>query len=186
MDTSLFGRVLAEDVKVGGEKVASGAGARRRARGRVIESGVEAVHVRSVTTCEAEVGVCALCYGRSLASGRMVDIGEAVGIIAAQSIGEPGTQLTMRTFHTGGIAGEDSRTACRVWWSSSRPVSPRARRRSPSCPVVAIEDDDEKHVVDTVTDEEGDMVEYPVSLRARLAVSAASPWRWGSSSPRVR
>ena len=73
----------------------------------VVESGVDEVQVRSVTTCEAEVGVCATCYGRSLASGRMVDIGEAVGIIAAQSIGEPGTQLTMRTFHTGGVAGED-------------------------------------------------------------------------------
>ena len=68
---------------------------------------METVRVRSVITCEAEVGVCQACYGRSLAAGRLVDIGEAVGIIAAQSIGEPGTQLTMRTFHTGGIAGED-------------------------------------------------------------------------------
>src|SRR5207247_4884741 len=70
-------------------------------------SGVETVYVRSVLTCDAPVGVCRLCYGRNLATGRLVDIGEAVGIIAAQSIGEPGTQLTMRTFHTGGVAGED-------------------------------------------------------------------------------
>ena len=58
-------------------------------------------------TCEAKIGICAMCYGRSLATGKLVDVGEAVGIIAAQSIGEPGTQLTMRTFHTGGVAGED-------------------------------------------------------------------------------
>ena len=58
-------------------------------------------------TCESHVGTCAKCYGRSLATGKLVDIGEAVGIIAAQSIGEPGTQLTMRTFHTGGVAGDD-------------------------------------------------------------------------------
>jgi DNA-directed RNA polymerase subunit beta' len=60
-----------------------------------------------VLTCESALGTCATCYGRSLATGKLVDVGEAVGIIAAQSIGEPGTQLTMRTFHTGGIAGED-------------------------------------------------------------------------------
>ena len=109
IDTSLFGRVLAEDVKVGGKKIGVG---RRSAQRRGHRRGgrrpaSRSVQVRSVTTCEAEVGVCAVCYGRSLASGRMVDIGEAVGIIAAQSIGEPGTQLTMRTFHTGGVAGED-------------------------------------------------------------------------------
>ena len=65
-------------------------------------AGITEVKVRSVLTCESSVGTCALCYGRSLATGKTVDIGEAVGIIAAQSIGEPGTQLTMRTFHTGG------------------------------------------------------------------------------------
>ena len=69
--------------------------------------GVEEVKTRSVLTCESAVGTCAMCYGRSLATGKLVDIGEAVGIIAAQSIGEPGTQLTMRTFHTGGVAGDD-------------------------------------------------------------------------------
>jgi len=108
VDTSLFGRVLAEDVKVDGKKVASaGDELDDEVTAAVVASGVEQVEVRSVTTCEAEIGVCAACYGRSLASGRMVDIGEAVGIIAAQSIGEPGTQLTMRTFHTGGVAGLD-------------------------------------------------------------------------------
>src|SRR5438552_7094004 len=65
------------------------------------------VRFRSVLTFQARVGVCAVCYGRNLATGGKVDIGEAVGIIAAQSIGEPGTQLTLRTFHTGGVASED-------------------------------------------------------------------------------
>ena len=73
----------------------------------LVEHGVDEVLCRSVLTCDSKVGVCQMCYGRSLANNRLVDIGEAVGIIAAQSIGEPGTQLTMRTFHTGGIAGED-------------------------------------------------------------------------------
>src|SRR5271165_309658 len=65
------------------------------------------IRTRSVLTCEAEQGICAACYGLSLATGEMIELGEAVGVIAAQSIGEPGTQLTMRTFHTGGIVGED-------------------------------------------------------------------------------
>jgi len=79
---------------------------------QIQEAGIERVKIRSVLTCETERGVCQLCYGRMLATGRMVEIGEAVGIIAAQSIGEPGTQLTMRTFHYGGTAtrgGEQSR-----------------------------------------------------------------------------
>src|SRR5690348_3885329 len=71
---------------------------------QVQAAGIERVRIRSVLTCESRRGVCALCYGRNLASGRMVELGEAVGVIAAQSIGEPGTQLTMRTFHIGGTA----------------------------------------------------------------------------------
>ena len=78
--------------------------------GELVEAGIEEVKVRSVLTCDAKTGTCAKCYGRSLATGKLVDIGEAVGIIAAQSIGEPGTQLTMRTFHTGGVASADDIT----------------------------------------------------------------------------
>ena len=77
-------------------------------RAELIEkAGVKTVALRSVLTCKSKYGVCRRCYGRNLATGHMVDVGEAVGIIAAQSIGEPGTQLTMRTFHTGGVAGDD-------------------------------------------------------------------------------
>jgi DNA-directed RNA polymerase subunit beta' len=73
----------------------------------IIAAGIEEVMIRSVIGCRTQHGVCKKCYGRNLATGKEVDIGEAVGIIAAQSIGEPGTQLTMRTFHTGGVAGDD-------------------------------------------------------------------------------
>jgi DNA-directed RNA polymerase subunit beta' len=74
---------------------------------RIMDAGVKKVYVRSALTCATRRGICAMCYGRDLSSGRPVKHGEAVGIIAAQSIGEPGTQLTMRTFHTGGVAGID-------------------------------------------------------------------------------
>ncbi|MBP1173255.1 DNA-directed RNA polymerase subunit beta' [Paenibacillus sp. PvR133] len=73
----------------------------------IVKAGVHKVQIRSVLSCRAKHGVCKKCYGRNLATGKHVEIGEAVGIIAAQSIGEPGTQLTMRTFHTGGVAGDD-------------------------------------------------------------------------------
>lgn len=73
----------------------------------IVNSGVSKLMIRSVLSCRARHGVCKICYGRNLATGKHVEIGEAVGIIAAQSIGEPGTQLTMRTFHTGGVAGDD-------------------------------------------------------------------------------
>src|SRR5699024_3938108 len=74
---------------------------------QIVDTGFEKVKIRSVFTCNTKHGVCKKCYGRNLATGEEVEVGEAVGIIAAQSIGEPGTQLTMRTFHTGGVAGDD-------------------------------------------------------------------------------
>ncbi|WP_066649191.1 DNA-directed RNA polymerase subunit beta' [Christensenella timonensis] len=74
---------------------------------QIVDAGIEEVNIRTVFTCKSEHGVCAKCYGANMATGALVDIGEAVGVIAAQSIGEPGTQLTMRTFHTGGVAGGD-------------------------------------------------------------------------------
>ncbi|HJR97083.1 MAG TPA: DNA-directed RNA polymerase subunit beta', partial [Actinomycetota bacterium] len=108
IDTSVYSRNLAEDVKVGKETVGiAGSDIGDVLISTLIENGVDEVRVRSVLTCESKVGTCAACYGRSLATGKVVDVGEAVGIIAAQSIGEPGTQLTMRTFHTGGVAGDD-------------------------------------------------------------------------------
>ncbi|MDE4243341.1 DNA-directed RNA polymerase subunit beta' [Phaeobacter gallaeciensis] len=103
----LLGRVAAEDIKRPGTEeviVAQGQLIDERMADAVQEAGVASTRIRSPLTCESEEGVCAMCYGRDLARGTMVNSGEAVGIIAAQSIGEPGTQLTMRTFHIGGVA----------------------------------------------------------------------------------
>src|SRR6184192_3585156 len=103
----IAGRVAAEDITVGGKVlVAMGASINDDNARQIIAAGVP-VKMRSVLVCEAREGVCRTCYGRNLATGKIVEIGEAVGVIAAQSIGEPGTQLTMRTFHTGGVAGVD-------------------------------------------------------------------------------
>jgi DNA-directed RNA polymerase subunit beta' len=108
VETSVLARSLAEDVIVDGQVLlARGEDVTSALADLLCQHGVTEVKVRSVLTCESGTGVCATCYGRSMASGHRVDVGEAVGIIAAQSIGEPGTQLTMRTFHTGGVAGED-------------------------------------------------------------------------------
>ena len=112
VENEVYARNLAADaVTEKGTVVASaGSDVGDVAINQLVESGVREIMVRSVLTCESLVGVCAACYGRSLASGIAVDLGEAVGIIAAQSIGEPGTQLTMRTFHTGGSASADDIT----------------------------------------------------------------------------
>src|ERR1044072_6218853 len=101
------GRTPAEDVvdsKTGDMLVKEGELIDEAAALRIDEIGVQSVHIRSPLVCESEMGVCAKCYGRDLARGTPVNIGEAVGVIAAQSIGEPGTQLPMRTFHIGGAA----------------------------------------------------------------------------------
>jgi DNA-directed RNA polymerase subunit beta' len=109
VETTIFARITADDVTDSDGKVLVPAHSDLGdvSIDRLIAAGVESVRLRSVLTCDSSMGTCATCYGRSLATGKLVDVGEAVGIIAAQSIGEPGTQLTMRTFHTGGVAGQD-------------------------------------------------------------------------------
>ena len=103
----ILGRVAAEDVKdpfKGDIIVKAGQTVTEEIAQRIAETSIETVRIRSVLTCESRRGVCAKCYGRNMATGQLVDVGEAVGTIASQSIGEPGTQLTLRTFHTGGTA----------------------------------------------------------------------------------
>ncbi|HEX5769347.1 MAG TPA: DNA-directed RNA polymerase subunit beta', partial [Nocardioidaceae bacterium] len=138
----------------------------------LIEAGIEEVKVRSVLTCDARTGTCAKCYGRSLATGKLVDIGEAVGIIAAQSIGEPGTQLTMRTFHTGGVASADDITQ-----GLPRVVELfEARQPKGRAPIteaagrITIEETDKAKKVLVTPDDGSEVQEYPVSKRARLLV----------------
>ena len=130
------------------------------------QAGVEEITCRSVLTCESQVGTCAACYGRSLATGKQVDIGEAVGIIAAQSIGEPGTQLTMRTFHTGGAASAADIT-------QGLPRSPKMEAKmSEAAGRVHIDDEDPsvRRIVITRDDaKEDDVIE--VSRRQELLVA---------------
>ncbi len=108
MGERILGRVALDDILdpfTGGELVVAPTRRSTRQKVKLIESaGIDKVSIRSVLTCQARRGICVECYGRDLARGRKVNIGEAVGVIAAQSIGEPGTQLTMRTFHIGGAA----------------------------------------------------------------------------------
>ncbi|WP_257159251.1 DNA-directed RNA polymerase subunit beta' [Corynebacterium cystitidis] len=108
VETSVSGRVTATDITDadGNVVVEAGTNLTEALIDKIVEAGHEKIKVRSVLTCQTPTGVCAKCYGKSMASGHLVDIGEAVGIVAAQSIGEPGTQLTMRTFHQGGVGGD--------------------------------------------------------------------------------
>ena len=109
LETRVTGRILSEPVTLSDKsKLEAGTVLTDELVARLRDdAAIDRVRTRSVLTCEAEQGICAACYGLSLATGEMIELGEAVGVIAAQSIGEPGTQLTMRTFHTGGIVGED-------------------------------------------------------------------------------
>ncbi|MEE1620573.1 DNA-directed RNA polymerase subunit beta' [Zafaria sp. Z1313] len=139
----------------------------------LFQAGVQEIKVRSVLTCESAVGTCALCYGRSLATGKTVDIGEAVGIIAAQSIGEPGTQLTMRTFHTGGVASAEDIT------QGLPRIQELFEARTPKgvAPIsevagrVTIEDGEKQLRIVITPDDGAEDIAYPVLRRARMLVA---------------
>ncbi|WP_026531232.1 DNA-directed RNA polymerase subunit beta' [Haematomicrobium sanguinis] len=140
---------------------------------KLFDAGITEVKVRSVLTCESAVGTCAMCYGRSLATGKLVDIGEAVGIIAAQSIGEPGTQLTMRTFHTGGVASAEDIT------QGLPRIQELFEARTPKgvAPIsevagrVSVEETDRQLRLIVTPDDGSEELVYPVLRRARLLVA---------------
>ncbi|GAA4411786.1 DNA-directed RNA polymerase subunit beta' [Actinokineospora soli] len=144
---------------------------------KLLSSGVLKVKVRSVLTCEAAVGVCATCYGRSMATGQLVDIGEAVGIVAAQSIGEPGTQLTMRTFHQGGVAGDDITTGLpRVQELFEARVPKGKAPIADTDGRVRIEDGDRYWKITIVPDDGSEeIVMEKLSKRQRLALTPDGP-----------
>jgi DNA-directed RNA polymerase subunit beta' len=175
----IFGRRLADDVKIERKMVQTAAGEKLRAGTllgrRELEALVDAepiteIRVRSVLTCEQRHGICGTCYGQSLATGHPVEMGEAVGIVAAQSIGEPGTQLTMRTFHTGGVAGEDITHGLPrvVELFEARTPKGKAILSALGGTAVLKDDEDGKRIVVTAKDDEA--AEYPLSRFARLRV----------------
>ncbi len=173
LETRLYGRVLAEPITLADQSVLDAGHLLEDADvARLAEDpGVDRVRVRSVLTCEATHGICAFCYGKSLASGRLIELGEAVGVIAAQSIGEPGTQLTMRTFHTGGIVGEDiTHGLPRVveLFEARTPKGAAVLARTSG--VVRIEEDEQGRRVTIVADD-GTEDTYSVSARAHLEVA---------------
>ena len=141
---------------------------------KIVASGAERVHVRSILKCKSKHGVCAHCYGSDMASGKTVSVGEAVGIIAAQSIGEPGTQLTMRTFHTGGIAGSD------ITQGLPR-VEELFEARRPKKTATIAEVDGTVRIADAkktrnviVTTAEGEETVYPIPFGTKILVSEGS------------
>ncbi|TQL41926.1 DNA-directed RNA polymerase subunit beta' [Homoserinimonas aerilata] len=174
VENSLYARSLAEDAVDAKGKVVAKAG---DDVGDVliqdlIDAGITHAKVRSVLTCESAAGVCAVCYGRSLATGLLVDIGEAVGIIAAQSIGEPGTQLTMRTFHTGGVASADDITQGlpRVTELFEARTPKGASPIAEAAGKITIEDTDRSRKLILTPDSGDEPIAYPVLKRATLLI----------------
>ncbi len=172
VETSVYGRSLAEPIEIDGKVIAAaGRDMGDLIINELIAAGVSELKIRSVLTCDSKVGQCAMCYGRSLAAGKIVDVGEAVGIIAAQSIGEPGTQLTMRTFHTGGVAGDDithglPRVVELFEARTPKGVAPIAEAAG----VVSFREDAKGRKIVVTPDDGGEEVAYPIIRRQKLLV----------------
>ncbi|WP_278314483.1 DNA-directed RNA polymerase subunit beta' [Lolliginicoccus levis] len=160
VETSAYARTLAADAldADGTVVVERGHDLGDPAIEKLIESGITKVKVRSVLTCTTATGVCAMCYGRSMATGQLVDIGEAVGIVAAQSIGEPGTQLTMRTFHQGGVGDDITGGLPRVQELFEARVPKSRTPIAESAGTVRIEDDDRFFKIIVTPDDGSDEV----------------------------
>ncbi len=158
---------------------------------KIVDSGVERITIRSVLNCKAKHGVCAKCYGSSLANNNLISIGEAVGIIAAQSIGEPGTQLTMRTFHTGGIASAEDITQglprVEELFESRRPKGAAIIAKAAGS--VRMEEIKKTRNVIIKSDETGEEEYYPVPYGYKIkvkegdTVTAGQPLTEGSINP---
>ena len=145
---------------------------------RIVKCGYTEVTIRSVLTCQSAIGVCARCYGANMTNGLLVDVGEAVGIIAAQSIGEPGTQLTMRTFHTGGVAtGADiTQGLPRVeeLFEARRPKSEAALAEISGIVHIATDAKKRREIVITSQNSEAEVKKYPINYGAKLKVEEGS------------
>ncbi len=173
LPSRIVGRVALEDVvsPVTGEVIVkANEMLTEETADKVPAAGVDRITIRSVLTCRTKHGVCSLCYGRDLATGAVVNAGESVGIIAAQSIGEPGTQLTMRTFHTGGVAGEDITHGLPRVEELFEARKPKGQATiTEIAGVVHIADSRGKREI-TVTASDGEAASYSVPYGARLKV----------------
>src|SRR5699024_4790663 len=138
---------------------------------KIVEAGITEVTIRSVFTCNTKHGVCKQCYGRNLATGADVEVGEAVGIIAAQSIGEPGTQLTMRTFHTGGVAGDDITQGLPRIQELFEARNPKGQATISEIEGKVAEIRESKDKREVVVESDVESVTYTVPYNARLKVS---------------
>ncbi len=173
LETKILGRYLAENLTLDdGTVVERNTEIDDELQQRLaVDAVVTRVRARSVLTCDSLVGICALCYGRMLATGKLVDLGEAVGIIAAQSIGEPGTQLTMRTFHTGGVAGEDiTHGLPRVVELFEARTPKGASTLAESSGVVRIGENEKGERIVVVISDDGTEEEHVISRRAHVVV----------------
>ena len=170
----ITGRFLAEDIvdpKTGELILGANHLVTSKRAEEIIKTGVEHVKIRTILTCHSHIGVCAKCYGSNMATGQTVQVGEAVGIIAAQSIGEPGTQLTMRTFHTGGVAGDNiTQGLPRVeeLFEARKPKTLAVLAEFGG--VVSFAKTDKKTDI-VITDDEGNSKAYPVSRDTRVKVT---------------
>jgi DNA-directed RNA polymerase subunit beta' len=169
----LLSRVLLEDIVDTKKKTVATAGeaVTPDVVTRIEASDAPEAMVRSVLTCDARYGVCQACYGISLATGQMVELGEAVGIVGAQSIGEPGTQLTMRTFHTGGVAGSDITQGLPRVVELFEARTPKGKAEiARASGRVEIKEDERTRVLELVPDDGSEEITYKVSRRSRLKV----------------
>ena len=193
LEAKLFGRALLQDVKLSNGTVL-------RKNSLIGDDEMEAlrddpkinrVRVRSVLTCDADLGICGLCYGRSLATGKPIELGEAVGVIAAQSIGEPGTQLTMRTFHTGGVAGKDIAGGLPRVVELFEARTPRGSARlAKASGIVRVGEDEGKGIPITVIDDSGEehLIVLPTGSRPSVIdgndINAGDPVTDGPFDPK--
>ena len=150
---------------------------------QIVDAGIEEVVIRSVFNCNTRHGVCNKCYGRNLATGREVEVGEAVGTIAAQSIGEPGTQLTMRTFHTGGVAGDDITQGLPRVQEIFEARNPKGRAviTEVTGEVISIEEKPAEYAKIITVKGATDSREYQVSANARMKVEVGSKVKRGDA-----
>ncbi|MGI6665228.1 MAG: DNA-directed RNA polymerase subunit beta' [Christensenellaceae bacterium] len=174
LEDRVRGRVVVEDVvhpETGEIIVASNTLVDSIVAAKIAEAGIKEVQIRSILTCKSENGVCAKCYGANMATGGQVNIGEAVGVIAAQSIGEPGTQLTMRTFHTGGIAGDDITQGLPRVEELFEARKPRGQAVISEIGGTVSFQETKKKFEAIVTAESGDSKSYTIPYGSRLKVS---------------